>query len=185
MTDSRLRSAVSNAPRRRLNVRFWHQGPTGQSFGAFADPADTVGRYHNLGGGGVWYASDQEQAAWAEWFRHFVGDGIDPNETLRRVGHVDFTDLEVLDLTDQTVRHLLGITEADLVSDDYSITQEIAEVARSAGFDGLLAPSAALPGRRTVAVFPSGAAERALGSSSVRRPPPRMSALRRTVREYG
>lgn len=150
----------------------------------FADPADTFGRYHRIGGVGVWYASDQEQAAWAEWFRHFVGDGIDPNETVRRVGHADITELVVLDLTDQSVRDLLGITEAELVGDDYSITQEIAEAARSAGFDGLLAPSAALPGRRTLAVFAPGVSSRALGPSNVRRPPPRMRALRQSVRTY-
>jgi RES domain-containing protein len=176
-----LRVAAASAPRRQLSGRFWHQGPTAQPFGAFADPADTFGRYHRVGGAGVWYASSQEQAAWAAWFRHFIGAGIDPSEALRRVGHVDVTDLEVLDLTDQAVRDLFGVTEADLVRDDYSVTQEIAEQARLAGFGGILAPSAALPGRRTLVVFPSGAASRTPGPSSVRRPPPRMGSLRGSI----
>jgi hypothetical protein len=43
---------------------------------SFADPALSNGRYHRAGGVGVWYASDQEQASWAELMRHFVDDGV-------------------------------------------------------------------------------------------------------------
>src|SRR5262245_13148422 len=37
---------------------------------------------------GVWYASSREQGAWAELFRHFVDEGVDPFEVRRRVGRV-------------------------------------------------------------------------------------------------
>lgn len=47
----------------------------------------------------------------------------------------------------------LAVSEHDLVGDDYSVTQAIASAARNAGFDGVLAPAAALPGRNTLAVF--------------------------------
>ena len=47
----------------------------------------------------------------------------------------------------------LAVSELALVGDDYSVTQAIASAARNAGFDGVLAPAAALPGRKTLAVF--------------------------------
>lgn len=92
----------------------------------------------------MWYASSQEQGAWAELFRHFLDDGIDPFEVRRRVGRVS-VDLQVLDLTDRTTRSHLGVSEADLVSDKCTLTQDIAAAARDAGFDAVLAPAAALP----------------------------------------
>ncbi len=49
----------------------------------------TSGRYHRRGGAGAWYGSDREQAAWAELFRHFTDEGVDPFEVRRRVGVVD------------------------------------------------------------------------------------------------
>ena len=57
----------------------------------------------------VRYASAREQAAWAELFRHFMDDGVDPFEVRRRVGAAEVAGLEVLDLTDETVYPLLHI----------------------------------------------------------------------------
>lgn len=82
-------------------------------------------------------------------FRHFLDAGVSPFEVLRRVGAVDVVDLDVLDLCDPAVREELGVSEGDLVSDDYSACQALADEA-ARYFDGLLAPSAALPGRRTL-----------------------------------
>ncbi|HVX21413.1 MAG TPA: RES family NAD+ phosphorylase [Acidimicrobiales bacterium] len=149
-----------------------------------ADPAVTDGRYHVVGGIGTWYASSQEQAAWAELFRHFLGEGVDPFEIRRRVGHVEVDRLVVLDLTDAAVRSALGVTETDLVSDDYAVTQRIAKAAASAGFEGILAPSAALPGRTTLVVFSAGMRAVAPGISRVRQPPSRMADLLRVIRPH-
>ena len=80
-------------------------------------------------------------------FRHFSDEGVDPFEVRRRIGYVDVDRLAVLDLTDATVLSAIGATEADLLGDDYSLTQRIARAATEAGFEGILAPSAALPGR--------------------------------------
>lgn len=178
-----LALAVANAPRRQISGRFWHQGPTRHPLTSCADPARGPGRYHRTGEPGVWYASSQEQAAWAELFRHFVEDGIDPFELRRRVGRV-FVALVVLDLTDVAVRTHLGIDEADLVGDNYSTTQAIATAARNAGFHAILAPAAALPDRETLAVFvhalPSVQAER----SEIRQPPPRLADLLPLIRPH-
>ena len=92
-------------------------------------------------------------ASWCELFRNFVGTGIDPFEVRRRAGRCAVDRLAVLDLTDPIVREALGVTHDDLVGDDYEDCQWLAHAARVAGFDGVLAPSAGLPGQRTLAVF--------------------------------
>lgn len=182
MSHPALTSAVASAPRRTVTGRFWHQGPTRHRLTSFADPAVTIGRYHRVGGRGVWYASDQEQAAWSELFRHFLDDGVDPFELRRRVGHVDIEDLVVLDLCDERIQLSLGVTVDVLVGDDYSTTQEIADAAQAAGFGGVIAPSAALPGRKTLVVFESGTNSFHGGISRVRQPPPRIADLLRSIR---
>jgi RES domain-containing protein len=178
-----LAESVAGEPRRRISARFWHQGPTRHGVTTCADPARGPGRFHRTGEPGIWYASSQEQAAWAELFRHFVDEGIDPFEVRRRIGRV-YVDLEVLDLTNPDVRSRLGVTEEDLVNDDYHLTQAIAAAARDAGFHGLLAPSAALPGRTTLAVFahalPALEAER----SAIRQPPARLADLLPLIRPH-
>ena len=105
-----LADAIASAPRRQISGRFWHQGPTRHPLTSCADPARGPGRYHRTGEPGVWYASSQEQAAWAELFRHFVDEGVDPFELRHRVGKV-YVVLEVLDLTDESVRAHVGVDE--------------------------------------------------------------------------
>ena len=75
-------------------------------------------------------------------------------------------------------------TEAKLVGDDYRLTQNIAKFAAAAGFEGNLAPSAALLGRATLAVFPRGMDAVTIGPSRVRQPPPRMLDLLTTIRAH-
>ncbi len=176
-----LEALVASAPRRRLRGRFWHQGPTRHPLVGFADPARSDGRYHKVGGSGVWYASDREQAAWAELCRHFLDEGVDPFEIRRRVGAVD-VDAEVLDLTDPHLVASLGVDPTQLVGDHHAVTHALAEAARSAGFSGIVAPSAALPGCRTLVLFAAGMAHAKPALSRVRQPPPRMADLLVSVR---
>jgi hypothetical protein len=136
--------AVATAPRRKLTGNYWHQGSTRHRLVSCTDPARGPGRYHRGGASSVWYASNREQAAWAELFRHFLDEGVDPFEIRRRVGRVS-VNLQVLDLTDKETRAHLNVDEAALVSDNYATTQAIAAAARAAGFDAVLAPAAALP----------------------------------------
>lgn len=114
--------------------------------------------------------------------RHFLDAELDPFEVLRRVGRVRVDNLQVLDLTDPEVRAAVGLTEADLIGDEYTHTQAVATAAAAAGIAGILAPSAALPGRRTLVVFPAGAAAITEESSTVRQPPPRLADLLRAIR---
>lgn len=178
-----LADAVASAPRRRLTGRYWHQGATRHLLTSCADPALGPGRYHRTGEPGVWYASNREQGAWAELFRHFVDEGVDPFEVRRRVGRVS-VNLLVLDLTDKAARSHLGVDEADLVSDDCAATQNIASAARDAGFDAVLAPAAALPGCETLAVFAHALSNVTAERSEVRQPPPRLADLLPLIRPH-
>jgi hypothetical protein len=90
--------------------------------------------------------------------------------------------LRALDLTDEGVRLALSLTETDLIGDDYAATQRIADAARDGGFDGILAPSAALPRRLTLVVFLSGMKKVAVQVERVRQPPPRLVDLLRVIR---
>lgn len=177
----RLDDAVASAPRRKLVGSYWHQGPTRHPLVSCADPARGDGRYHLTGERGVWYSSNREQGAWAELFRHFVDDGVDPFEIRRRVGRVT-VDLRVLDLTDKATRAHLGVDESDLVSEDYRTTQAIATAARAAGFDAVLAPAAALPSCETLAIFVEALSKVDAGRSEIRQPPPRLADLLSLIR---
>lgn len=171
-------AAVMAAPRRTLAGRYWHQGPTRRPFASCPAISMTSGRYHWPGEPGVWYASSREQAAWAELFRHFVDEGIDPFEVRRRVGVARCEALEVLDLTDPALLEQLGLDEDDLIGDDYLACQEIAALARTAGFDGVLSPSAALPGQRTLVVFHHAMGKvQPIGTEKIRQAPPCMVDL--------
>jgi RES domain-containing protein len=48
----------------------------------------------------------------------------------------------VLDLTDSTTLSILGLETADLIRDDYQLTNEIGEAAFEQRFQAILAPSA-------------------------------------------
>lgn len=164
-------AAVEQAIPRVVTGAWWHQGPVARPLVACPPTAFGPGRYHRTGEPGVWYASSTMLASWCELFRHFPDDGaLDPFEVRRRSGRVR-VHLRVLDLTDEAVRQRCGITEADLVGDDYQPGQRVAAAARAAGFDGVLAPSAGLPGERTLAIFYAAIDTVEEETSHVQRPP--------------
>lgn len=183
MTPSARAAAVTAAPRRAPAGRYWHQGPTRHPFASCRAISTTSGRYHRAGEPGVWYASSREQAAWAELFRHFVDEGIDPFEVRRTVGSARCDALKVLDLTNPALLEQLGLHEDDLIGDDYEACQEIAAVARDVGFDGVLSPSAALPGQRTLVVFHDAMGKlQQIGPERIRQAPPRVVDLLGIIR---
>jgi RES domain-containing protein len=162
---------TKHLPRRRLSQHVWHQTRPSNALLQFEDPADYEGRYHRVGGSGAWYASLTERGAWAELFRHWSQHEISPFEVRRRVGRARVTSLVVLDLTDPAIRSQLGVTEEGLAQGDWTTCQALADQARSAGFEGILAPSGALAGERTLVVFPDGMAKVIAEHSRVQRPP--------------
>jgi RES domain-containing protein len=138
---------------RPISVEVWRQCRPGRSLLAVDDPPSYPGRFHRVGDRATWYSSLSEQDAWAQFFRHHPQGGVDPMEVLRRIGRARVTDLRVLDLTDAKVRRLAGITLKQLRSNRYAACQALGRAAREAGFEGMLAPSAALRGDTTLVVF--------------------------------
>ena len=181
-SSNRPEIAGKTTPRERpaaraLTALVWHQcSPRRQPLDA-ANPAVTTGRYHRTGGPGVWYASSSENGAWAELFRHHEPGGVSPLEVIRRIGRARAKGLRVLDLTNARVRELLDVSESELTADDLTLCQEIADYARDAGFDAILAPSAALEGQRTIAVFASAMRKITEERSRVASPPARARRL--------
>lgn len=173
---------MNELPRRHLSLPVWHQTRPSNPLLRFEDPATYDGRYHRAGAPGAWYASLTERGAWAELFRHWGQHEISPFEVRRRVGRARVTDLVVLDLTDPTVRNHLGVIEAELTDDSWATCQTLANRARAAGFQGILAPSGALDGERTLVVFPEGMAKVVPEHSRVQRPPIRMLELLTRIR---
>ena len=107
-----------------------------------------------------------------------------PFEVRCRVGRL-WVDLVVLDLTDDATRSRLGLSRADLVSDDCTLTQDIAAAARNAGFDAVLAPAAALSGCKTLAMFADALPAAVTAKrSEVRQPPPRLADLLPLIRPH-
>ncbi len=160
---------------RPVNGVVWHQAGPGRTALSFAEPAVVDGRYTRQDGPGAWYGSSQEQAAWAELLRHYEG-AVSPLYVKRRVARVRITGLLALDLTDPQVLNDLGLSPDDLTGEgyDYRDTQRIARWAWRAGHEGILAPSAALPGQRTVAVFGRGIPRLTVEVDRVRRMPGRL-----------
>jgi RES domain-containing protein len=167
---------------RLLTAIVWHQCSPKRALLDAADPAVTTGRYHRADGPGIWYASSSEDGAWAELFRHHEPGGVSPLEVIRRIGQARARRLRVLDLTNARVREILDVSERDLIRDDVSVCQQIAEYARDSGFDGILAPSAAVEGHRTVAIFSSAMRKITEGRSRVGSPPARVRRLLARVR---
>jgi RES domain-containing protein len=170
-----LREQLKKIPSWPVTGMFWHQGATSRGLKSRADPPLNDGRYHRKGHTATWYASTSEQGAWAEMFRH-LDRAVSPFEIRRRVGRVEVISLRVLDLARPRVQDTLGVTEDQLVDDDLTICQSLGEAAVGL-FEGVLGPSAALPGCRTLAVFPDGMAKVWIFNERVRQPPPRMADL--------
>lgn len=118
-----------------------------------------------------------------EFFRHQLEPDIDPRQIRRRVGQVEL-ELVVLDLTNPGVRDLFGVDSRDLIADDYTVCQAIATEAIAHGFEAILAPSAALPGATTLAVFGIAIKDRDtdVQDDGIKQPPARVASMRPKVR---
>jgi RES domain-containing protein/uncharacterized Zn-binding protein involved in type VI secretion len=62
----------------------------------------------------------------------------------------------VLDLTNPATRNELNVTLGQITGDSYSTTHQLGTLARTNGYDGILAPSARNPGGTNLVIFPRG-----------------------------
>jgi hypothetical protein len=113
----------------------------------------TSGRYHRVGGPGVWYASSSQTGSWAELFRHHEPGGVSPLEVIRRIGRARVKALKVLDPCDESVRNTFGVSQEQLTGDDLARCQEIARRAHAAGYEGILAPNGRIEGTGNAGSF--------------------------------
>ena len=113
----------------------------------------------------VLYLADSPATCEAEFRRLAALQGRQPRDFLPRALHqIECDGLPLLDLRSSTARAAVGLTDADLHSDDRSRCQTVGEAAEFLGFAGVLAPSAAdRPDGLVIAVFvdraPSGSLE--------------------------
>lgn len=168
---------AGSPPARTFTGPVWRQCAPDRRLLDLRTPARFAGRYHRKGGAAVWYAALTERAAWAEVFRHQMSDELSPFEILRRTGRARIRGLRVLDLTDAAVRATLQVEREALVSNDLTRCQAIAEWAQREGYEGILAPSAALDGEVILAVFAFAMGKVTAERSRVQCPPRRMAPL--------
>jgi RES domain-containing protein len=137
-----------------LKGRWYRQ--TAQRFDALSLPhrAMSSGRCHCKGQQPRLYASSTEAAAWGEIIRHLQPE-VSPMEVIRAMSSIEVTNLPVVDFTDPLVREMFSVSESTLTSNDYAPCRKIADMLRQRPdlFGGLILPSAAIPGERTLVVF--------------------------------
>ncbi|QUR68721.1 RES family NAD+ phosphorylase [Mycobacterium spongiae] len=120
----------------------------------WAFPSSRSGRYHRAGSHTVQYWCLHPLGPAAEMLRHNVGPAGDPDEVILNlwaaVLDVEDKDLLQIDFGDCAENR---ITPDELVADDYSSTQALADDIRARGVAAMISPSAALPGSHNLIVF--------------------------------
>ncbi len=149
------RSASTTLPRPRLiSGTFWRHTAPARNPLELRPTARAGGRYHRRGQPPPLYASSDRDTCWGELFRHTDPAVVSPFEIRRRMSELKVIELPVLDLTDPSVRSAVGVTEAQLTSNDYRHCRRIADLVWSdpERYGGILGPSAAKRGNQTLAV---------------------------------
>lgn len=114
------------------------------------------GRYNSPGVTGVLYTSFESGTAIAEVAKGLIARGINPQSYAE--GDWWTYELEVpvdaaIDLTDAQVLEHLQISAERLIQSEAEFTRQIGRRAADAGFQAMIAPSAARPGEKNLVVF--------------------------------
>jgi RES domain-containing protein len=147
-------TSSSPPPPRLLSGTFWRNTPQARNALELPAAARSGARYHRRGEPPPLYAASERDASWGELFRHTDPAVVSAFEIRRRMSELRVVDLPVLDITDEDVRDALEVTEAQLTSNDYRHCRRVAALvwSRPDRYGGILAPSAAKQGARTLAV---------------------------------
>ena len=112
------------------------------------------GRWNPTGEYGALYSALEEETAIAELHRLAQRQGLNLDDLAPRdLVSIRVSLSKVLDLTDKKILEQIEIEELDIVGNDVSLCLEISRLARAAGFEAILAPSATKKGSVLV-VFP-------------------------------
>ena len=147
-------ATLDDVPVRGGTGRWWRQ--TSPRYGPLdlLERARQGGRCHRKHEPSPCYTSSTETTAWGELFRHVYGE-VSPFEMRRRMSEIEVRHLPVVDFEDPYVRNMFSVSERSLVSNNYASCRKIADLLRQRPdrFGGMILPSAAVPGERTLVVF--------------------------------
>lgn len=118
----------------------------------WAFPSARGGRFHRAGEETVQYLSLHPLGPAAEMLRHDVGPDGDPDDVILNLwmATVDVEGVVRVDFDDCETH---GRTVDELVGDDYSATQALADTVQATGAQAMIVPSAALPGTHNLILF--------------------------------
>ncbi len=118
----------------------------------WAFPSARAGRFHRARSDSVQYLSLHPLGPAAEMLRHHLGPNGNPDDVVLNLwtAVVDVDDTTRVDF-DDCARY--GLTPDELVGDDYTPTQALADVVRDSGATAMIVPSAALPGTHNLILF--------------------------------
>jgi RES domain len=118
----------------------------------WAFPSSRAGRFHGAKSHTVQYLSLHPLGPAAEMLRHNVGPTGSPDDVLLNLwtAVIDVDDPIRVDFDDCGT---YGLTADELIGDDYTPTQALADVIRNSGAAAMIAPSAALPGTHNLILF--------------------------------
>lgn len=101
------------------------------------------------------YLAEDEDTAWAEWYRHLAELGVPPNDQMPRDMWTWAVDASVADLSDAARLDRVGLPPPRPGRRTWDAYQHVGEALAAEGWAGLMAPSAARPAHRIVCVFRS------------------------------
>ena len=118
----------------------------------WAFPSSRSGRFHRARSDTVQYLSLHPLGPAAEMLRHNVGPRGDPDDVVLNLwaAVVDVEEVLPVDFDDCAS---YGLTADELVGDDYTPTQTLADAVRERGVAAMQVPSAALPGTHDLLLF--------------------------------
>lgn len=99
------------------------------------------------------YLADDEQTAWAEWYRHLAEHGLPPNEQMPRDLWSWDVDVEVADLSHPSRLARVALDVPRPGRRGWPPYQRVGATLHAEGFTGLLAPSAARPEHLVLCLF--------------------------------
>ena len=105
------------------------------------------GRWNSRGEYEVLYTALKEETAKAELERLAERQGLTLDDLAPRdLVSIEVSLSKVLDLTDKKILQQIGINDNEIVGNDISLCLEISRLARGAGFEAILTPSATKKG---------------------------------------
>lgn len=157
----RHRKTLASLPLRPLSGVYFRQTAIGRQPLDLPPTAGYSGRWHDEGDPAPLYAASSGIAAMLEVVRSIeLEPDVDPPFPQRLLSELVVSDLSVVDLANDLALDLLELRHDDLTRGadgglHAAICREIArEVRRRKDAQGLLVPSAALPGAKVLVVFP-------------------------------